>query len=62
MSTGFNWAAFLDFMGGMGAFLAGLGIFLGMLALSRTLGRVNRTLDGVDEQIAAPWSLVGYAD
>lgn len=53
MPTGFDWSAFLDVAGGLGAFLAGVGIFFAMLALSRTLRRVNRTLDGVDEQIAA---------
>lgn len=53
MNTGFDWSAFLDVAGGIGAFLAGLGIFLAMLALARTLRRVNTTLDGVDEQLAA---------
>lgn len=53
MSTGFDWSAFLDVAGGIGAFLAGLGIFIAMLALSRTLRRVNVTLDSVDEQLAA---------
>ena len=51
--TGFDWSAFLDVAGGIGAFLAGLGIFVAMFALSRTLQRVNKTLDGVDEQVAA---------
>lgn len=53
MNTGFDWAAFLDVAGGLGALLAGFGIFLAMLALSRTLRRLNGTLDGVDAQIAA---------
>src|SRR5579864_2242247 len=51
--SSFDWPAFLDVAGGLGAFLAGLGIFLAMLGLARTLKRLNRTLDGVDEQIAA---------
>jgi methyl-accepting chemotaxis protein len=53
LSTGFDWAAFLDVAGGVGAFLAGLGIFLAMLAAARTLTRVNVTLDGVDQQVAS---------
>lgn len=59
MSTGFDWSAFLDVAGGVGAFLAGLGIFIAMLALSRTLRRVNVTLDGVDAQITALSKPVG---
>jgi ABC-type transporter Mla subunit MlaD len=51
--TTFDWTAFIDVAGGVGAFLAGLGIFIAMLALARTLRRLNRTLDGVDEQVAA---------
>ncbi len=53
MSTGFDWSAFLDVAGGVGAFLAGLGLFIAMAALARTLRRLDKTLDGVDEQIAA---------
>ncbi len=49
----FNWAAFLDVAGGVGAFLAGLGIFVAMASLARTLRRLDKTLDGVDEQVAA---------
>jgi ABC-type transporter Mla subunit MlaD len=51
--TGFDWSAFLDVAGGIGAFLVGLGVFIGMLALARTLRRVEKTLDTVDEQVAA---------
>lgn len=53
MNTGFDWTAFLDVAGGVGAFLAGLGIFMAMLSLSRTFRRLNTTLDGIDEQLAA---------
>ena len=53
MNTGFDWTAFLDVAGGVGAFLAGLGIFLAMLSLARTFRRLNTTLDGIDEQLAA---------
>ncbi len=53
MSTGFDWSAFLDVAGGIGAFLLGLGVFIAMTALARTFARVNKTLDGVDEQIAS---------
>jgi ABC-type transporter Mla subunit MlaD len=53
LSTGFDWSAFLDVAGGVGAFLAGLGVFIAMTALARTLRRLNRTLDGVDEQVSA---------
>lgn len=49
----FDWSAFLDVAGGVGAFLAGLGIFIAMASLARTLRRLDKTLDGVDEQVAA---------
>ena len=49
----FDWSAFLDVAGGVGAFLAGLGIFIAMVSLGRTLRRLDKTLDGVDEQVAA---------
>lgn len=53
MSTGFDWAAFLDVAGGIAAFLVGLGIFVAMSALARTLRRLDKTLDGIDDQVAA---------
>jgi uncharacterized protein YoxC len=53
LSTGFDWSAFLDVAGGVGAFLLGLGVFIAMMALARTLRRLEKTLDGVDEQVAA---------
>ena len=53
MSTGFDWSAFLDVAGGVGAFLLGLGVFIAMMALARTLRRLEKTLDGLDEQVAA---------
>lgn len=53
MSTGFDWSAFLDVAGGIGALLVGLGVFIAMMALARTLRRLDKTLDGVDEQVAA---------
>ncbi len=53
MVTGFDWSAFLDVAGGVGAFLVGLGVFIGMMALAKTLGRVDKTLDTLDEQVAA---------
>lgn len=49
----FDWSAFLDVAGGVGAFLAGFGIFIAMVSLARTLRRLDKTLDGVDEQVAA---------
>jgi uncharacterized protein YoxC len=59
LQTGFDWSAFLDVAGGIGAFLAGLGIFIAMMALARTLRRMNKTLDGVDEQVSALGKPVG---
>ena len=53
MSTGFDWAPFLDVGVGVGVFLIGLGVFIAMMSLARTLRRVNGTLDVVDEQIGA---------
>lgn len=53
MSTGFDWAAFLDVAGGVAAFLVGAGFFWAMMALARTLRRLDKTLDGIDEQVAA---------
>ena len=53
MSTGLDWAAFLDVLVGLGVFLAGVGVLVAMLSLGRVLRRLNKTLDTVDEQVSA---------